>query len=130
MIIDTDFVIDLTRNDVKAVRKLAELLSRAVPLAVASPTIFELYSGLIRSKKPEAEKRKVIDAIHGLIVYSLGPDSAKRAGEIDGLLALEGTPIDSEDTMIAGIAMANGEAVLTQNVRHFSRIKGLMLETY
>ena len=53
-----------------------------------------------------------------------------RAGEVDARLLREGAPIDPEDAMIAGIALALGDVVLTRNVRHFSRITGLRVEGY
>ena len=61
---------------------------------------------------------------------SLDAVAAERAGEVDAHLLRQGAPIDPEDSMIAGIALASGEPLLTRNVRHFSRIAGLRIEEY
>lgn len=41
-----------------------------------------------------------------------------------------GTPIGSMDAMIAGHAMATGAVLVTNNVRHFSRVAGLTVENW
>jgi len=42
-------------------------------------------------------------------------------------LRRSGTPLDAGDLLIAGVARANNLAIITRNVRHFSRIDGLAL---
>ena len=56
--------------------------------------------------------------------------SASIAGKIHGHLISEGQMIDSEDSMIAGIAIKHNEAVLTRNTDHFEWIPDLQVETY
>ncbi len=51
-------------------------------------------------------------------------------GSIYGELLAKGETIDPEDAMLAGIAKSHHEKVLTRNVKHFSRIEGLTIETY
>ena len=41
-----------------------------------------------------------------------------------------GTPIGSMDAMIAGHALATGAVLVTNNVRHFSRVDGLTVENW
>jgi len=52
------------------------------------------------------------------------------AGSIAADLGSQGEPIGARDPMIAGIAMRYGEALLTQNTRHFSRIPLLRHEEW
>lgn len=130
MIFDTSFVIDIMNKDVGAVKKLNEIVSRGELGVITTPTLFELYSGMARSTKQEAEKQKILYTISQLLVWHLEPRGAEKGGEIDGKLITEGQKIDPIDSMIAGIAMANGEKLLTRNVKHFSKIAGLKVETY
>jgi len=130
MILDTDFVIDVMKNDEAAVKRLKELVSRGEPQVITTPTMFELYSGVIRSKKKDEEKQKILDVLSNLIIWNLDSESAKNGGEIDGRLSVEGQKIDIIDSMIAGIAFAHQEKILTRNIRHFSKIIGLKIETY
>jgi predicted nucleic acid-binding protein len=39
-------------------------------------------------------------------------------------------PIDPEDSMIAAIALVNGETLLTKNAERFSRVPDLKVEQY
>ena len=47
------------------------------------------------------------------------------AGNITASLERDRNMIDIRDLLIASIALVNGSGVLTNNVRHFSRIKHL-----
>jgi tRNA(fMet)-specific endonuclease VapC len=38
--------------------------------------------------------------------------------------------IDPEDAMLAGISKVRNEPIITRNVRHFSNIDGVKVETY
>ncbi len=130
MILDTSFIIDLMRNEQKAVAKLQELIKRGEPQLVTSLTIFELFSGLVRCKKPSEEKEKILKVLAGQLVLNLDEQSAKISGEIDGNLIKEGNMLEPIDCMIAGIALAKKDKVLTRNVKDFSRIKSLEIESY
>ncbi|OSZ11746.1 VapC toxin family PIN domain ribonuclease, partial [Klebsiella quasipneumoniae] len=45
-------------------------------------------------------------------------------------LRLAGTPIGPNDTAIAGHAIAAGAVLVTNNVREFERVPGLVLEDW
>ena len=130
MITDTTFLIDVMRNDERAVAKLNDFIKNAEPQLVTAVTIFELFSGLARSTKPVAEKNKVMNRLKGLLVLHLDYDAAQKAGEIDGDLIKSGEMIQPLDSMIAGIALIKKEKILTRNVKDFSKVKNLEIETY
>ena len=130
MILDTAFIIDLMKEERSAVTKLREMERDKIAQNIASPTLYELYVGITLSTKPEKEKKKVIDTLISMDILSLDAKSAAKAGEVQGKLINEGRMIDPEDAMIAGIALLNNETILTKNVEHFSRIRGLKIETY
>lgn len=50
--------------------------------------------------------------------------------EIKLALRLAGMPIGPNDTAIAGHAIAAGAVLVTNNVREFERVPGLMLEVW
>lgn len=50
--------------------------------------------------------------------------------EIKVALRLAGTPIGANDTAIAGHAIAAGAVLVTNNVREFERVPGLVLEDW
>ena len=129
MILDTTFVIDLIKGRLNAISKLKEFENQNIPYAITSPTIFELWSGLISLEKSEMEKQKIVSLINEQIIYFLDDKSAEEAGKIDGTLIKNGKQIEPEDCMIAGIAMKNKNALVTKDP-HFERIAGLKIEKY
>jgi predicted nucleic acid-binding protein len=56
--------------------------------------------------------------------------SASAAGLIYGEKIRAGREIDPEDAMLAGMARVKAEKILTRNVKHFSGIEGVTVETY
>ena len=129
MILETSFVIDLLQGDKDAASKMQSIIDENISYEIASPTIFELWGGLINLEKPEKERQRIISLIKGIIVYPLDEESAKIAGTIDGQLAKKGLTINTEDSMIAGIAITNNRKVLTRD-DHFNRIEELKVENY
>src|SRR3989344_1225584 len=130
MIADTTFIIDLLHNEDKAVTKLDELDSNSEQLFITSISIFELFSGVAQSSQPDVEKLKVKLALEDQAILSLSDDSAEISGEIHGILIKTGKMIGVQDCMIAGIAIAKKDKILTRNVKDFSKIKGLGIESY
>lgn len=57
-------------------------------------------------------------------------NEALRAGDILAQLESAGTPIGVEDTLIGATALAHDLTLVTHNVRHFTRIPGLNVESW
>ena len=129
MILDTAFVIDFVKGNPRAVSKMESMIENGIPISITTPTIVELWSGLISLKKSILEKQKIISFVNSLIIYDLDKESAEEAGRIDGELIKNGLEIDTEDSMIAGIAKANNQKILTRD-GHFRRIEWLKVESY
>jgi tRNA(fMet)-specific endonuclease VapC len=51
-------------------------------------------------------------------------------GRIGNLLAARGTPIGEMDALIAGHAVALKVSLVTNNVRHFTKVPGLAAENW
>ncbi len=130
MIGDTTFIIDLIDELPAAVEKLRILQEQQKPLFVTTPTIFELWTGVAFSDRPEREKVKARQILESQFILDLNRRSAEEAGIINGTLISEGQRIDPEDCMIAGIAKHHGDTILTRNIKHFQRIKGVNTEGY
>ncbi len=130
MLLDTSFIIDLLRGRESAVKKIQMLESEAIATNISAPSIFELFIGISLTKKPAAEKKKIMDVLESWGTLSLDSNCAARGGIIHGQLIKEGQSIDPEDSMIAAIAIVNDETLLTKNVKHFERIPDLNIESY
>jgi tRNA(fMet)-specific endonuclease VapC len=130
MIADTSYLIDLIRRNPDALAKANELESRNETIAIAAVSLFELHSGLSRSKYPEREKAAMLAALKGQHIIPLEEEQATFAGELHGRLHKQGTPLGIIDCLIAGIAKAGHDTVLTRNVKDFKKVSGLLVETY
>jgi len=91
--------------------------------------VFEIWQGTQNIVNPEKRERISL-LLESLGMFPFDVLSAKEAGSIHALLKKERTLIDPEDSMIAGITKIHHETLLTRNMKHFSRIKHLPLETY
>ena len=99
-------------------------------IAISFITLSELYYGanksqrvhqnLVALKKIET-KLKRIDSDEGL---------CRIFGELKTELEKSGNIIADADLFIAGCALTNNLILVTNNTRHFSRIKGLMTENW
>lgn len=57
-------------------------------------------------------------------------DAGDRFGGIAASLAAAGTPIGGFDTLIAAHALAAGLILVTNNSKHFARVKGLRTDNW
>jgi predicted nucleic acid-binding protein len=127
--LDTSFLIDLLRGR-QEVHPLKDELDRTeAVLAIAAPSIMELWAGAELAKVPGKEKERIAELLTSLTVLPLDEQSAKAAGETEAELLRKGSPIETEDIMTAGIARAHGEKVVTRDA-HYTRIIGLRVLKY
>ena len=127
------YVLDTTAFSA-AMRRDADLLSflrnhRPGDFATVPPVVAEVEYGIRRldnaSKKYlllKAEKDRLLSTIFVLPWISA---ASKYFGKIKTDLEHKGNMIDDFDIAIAAIAVAHGCAVISANIRHFSRIKVL-----
>ncbi|HVB96924.1 MAG TPA: type II toxin-antitoxin system VapC family toxin [Chloroflexota bacterium] len=98
------------------------------PIALSSMTASELLIGVHRADSPERRSRReaFVEAI--LLAIPVVPFDlrvARTHARLLAELAGVGQPIGAHDLIIAATAVANGLAVLTDNLRHFDRVPGL-----
>ena len=130
MIADTCFIIDIMRNNPEAIAKAQEIEKNNTPLLVTAPTVFELNVGLSLSSKPLEEKEKIQEVLDSLPFIPLDYTASIEAGRIYGDKRKQGETIDPQDAMIAGIARSVGEKILTRNIKHFSGIEKVSIDSY
>ncbi|MCW5221871.1 type II toxin-antitoxin system VapC family toxin [Verminephrobacter aporrectodeae] len=97
---------------------------------ISALTCSELRFGL--AKKPAAVRlhRLVNEFLRIAPILPWDAKAANRHGELRANLQAQGLPIGDFDEMIAAHALAIGAVLVTDNVRHFSRVPGLMLENW
>jgi len=99
-------------------------------LLLSSVVWAELEFGIAKSAR-QAHNRQVFDAIaRHLKMLPFSPQAARHYGQIRTDLERAGTPIGPNDMLIAAEALAQDATLVTDNIREFSRIKGLRLENW
>ncbi len=129
VVLDTSFLVDILRNAPRAVELLGEIESKEFTLLVAAPTVMELWEGALHSRAPEKEKTHIDALIASVNVLYLDVRAAKRAAELDFELSAKGASLELRDIMIAAIALANGETVVTKD-SDYVRVPGLKVLKY
>jgi tRNA(fMet)-specific endonuclease VapC len=84
----------------------------------------------LREDFREFWRRIEIEIISRVTVLPIGNNEALLAGDILADLRKTGQTIGMEDVLIAASAFANQCTVITANMDHFSRIKGLRVENW
>jgi tRNA(fMet)-specific endonuclease VapC len=90
----------------------------------------ELFAGAYKAKKRDLEIRRVKEFLSRMELLEFSTQACERFGRVRSELESTGTPIGDFDIMIAAIALAHNQAVLTNDVEHFQRIPGLTVETW
>ncbi|MCZ7380876.1 MAG: type II toxin-antitoxin system VapC family toxin [Candidatus Methanoperedens sp.] len=124
-VLDTNFLIYLLRNKDAAV--VADFYDNP---KITTITLFELYFGAWRSSKPQENILKINSLLKSVDILAFDNPAAEKAGEIQADLMNSGIPIDIQDVLIAGICIANKEELVTSDIDHFSRIKGLRCRSW
>lgn len=98
-------------------------------LSISAITLAELRYGADR--KGSRKLHALIDAFTSAIeVVSFDGHAAADFGRIGSVLADRGTPIGEFDVLIAAHAVALRRTLVTNNVRHFSKVPGLSVENW
>jgi tRNA(fMet)-specific endonuclease VapC len=127
---DTD-VISATirpRPPMHLVRRLATVA--AADQFTTSITVGELIFGARRVGRPEltAHVEQVVRRAQTVLPFDAV--AARTFGELKADLERVGTPLAEPDLRIAAIVLTQRLTLVTRNVRHFSRVPGLLVENW
>lgn len=121
--IETSVIVDYLKGErltVEAVDKLeGELVSSYICLS-------ELYEGIERVTLRDKLEKDVLTFFSGMSeVFGVDMEIAKTFGKLRATLKKEGKIIEDIDIFIAATCLAYNLILVTQNTKHFSRIKAL-----
>jgi len=112
------------------IRGVSEVVANAMrevdDWCISSITYLELSNGLFhtQSKKVEAA---ITDFLRDVKVAEFSGHDALEAGRLLAKLSSAGTPIGHYDTLIAAHALSLNLALVTNNTKHYSKVKELRL---
>lgn len=126
-ILDTSICVFLFRNKYNIVRRLDEV--GADRCYITDVTLAELRYGAYKSQRVE-ENLQLIDELAeylGVIPFIESVDVyAKEKNRLRKL----GIPIEDFDLLIASAAISRNYILITDNVKHFDRVQGLLYENW
>ena len=99
-------------------------------VCISSVTYAELVHGVEKSVAVEKNRIALSLLLSNIEIVSFDVNAANEYGAIRADLEKKGTPIGPLDMMIAGHAKSLGYTVVTNNIREFSRVKGLKIENW
>jgi tRNA(fMet)-specific endonuclease VapC len=99
-------------------------------MAVSSITVAELIHGVEKSQHPARNLRVVEDFLSRLAVLPYPIEAAYHYGSIRAALERDGRTIGVNDLHIAAHARSQGLTLVSNNLREFERVPGLLLDNW
>jgi tRNA(fMet)-specific endonuclease VapC len=129
-LLDTDTCIYLLNGHAGIKARVAQV--GVETLAVAIPSVGELYFGAYNSARVEANLARIraFLADPGPAILPIDETAIEQFGRLKADLRRLGQPIGDFDLLIAGVAVSRGLTVVTNNTNHFERISSLSLENW
>ncbi|MBL0048806.1 MAG: type II toxin-antitoxin system VapC family toxin [Bacteroidetes bacterium] len=127
--LDTDVLSEFLRGNPKVIAKVDEHLKKFGYISLSVITYYEILNGLLyKDAKKQLTKFEEFVVLNKLL--PLSQRMAKSAAAIQAELRKKGTEIGHTDTLIAGTAVSSGLQLVTNNTKHFKRIKGLTVDNW
>ena len=120
-ILDTNVLIDFINGDEDVRSRIGDMASGGLA-ATTIITEYELLKGTRKTEEDEAVA-KVLGSIN---VYQLDYETVRATSSIFKELKKIGKPIPEPDILIAGVAIARGETLVSRD-EHFRKVPGLEL---
>jgi tRNA(fMet)-specific endonuclease VapC len=127
-LLDTNMVIYTMKNRPQRVKD--HFQKHHGSMGISAVTLGELVFGAENSKYVERNLADIEAFAARVEVLPFDNAAAYHFGQIRAALYRAGQPIGAYDMMIAGQARAGGLTLVTNNVREFKRVPGLLLEDW
>ena len=128
-LLDTDTCIYLiNRRPTSIITRLQRLQYGDVGMSLV--TYYELVYGAWKSRHRQQNMVALQEMTDRVPIQALNAEAAMQYGKLRCELEEKGTPIGPYDLMIAAHALALDLTLVTNNVREFSRVRGLRLENW
>ena len=128
-LLDTNVCVRYLNGDSLAIRRKLQTIDLA-DIAICSIVKLELFYGAMRSNNPNETWARTRRFIEVFVSLPFDDIAALIAGSIRAQLAILGTPIGSNDLLIAAIAIAHNLTLVTHNTNEFNRVEGLQIEDW
>ncbi len=128
-LVDTDILSFYFKGDEKVVEQFTVYLKDFDQITISIITYYEIIAGL-KFKKAEKQLRDFEEFVYNNTILHISEDSVKLSADIYADLRHRGITIGTSDILIAGIALDNGLTLITNNMKHYEPIPGLLLANW
>ena len=128
LLLDTTIVIYVIKRRPPAA--LARFNQHQGQMAISAITLAELVHGAEKSSDPARNLAVVQDFRSRLSVLDYGERAAHHYGSIRAALERAGQPIGVNDLHIAAQARCEGLVLVSNNLREFERVPGLLTDSW
>ena len=130
LLLDTDILIGAIRENTDAVDVMNFMEQRGEKLNTTVINVFEILEGVLLGTDKEKRFVQAEKFLKSFVSYDFDNYASRIAANISSDLKKKGETLDFQDIVIAAIAINNNEVLITRNIKHFSRIKGLKIEKW
>ncbi len=99
-------------------------------LGISTIVLAELLYGAARHASGAAIRREIRDFVSRLNVLPWNEAAAEHYGDLRAELERRGRPLGAMDLMIAAHARSRGATLVSNDVRHFERVEGLLVANW
>lgn len=125
-LLDTDTASYFLRGNPNLRKRLSNTLGQ---WGISAITHSELAAYLFKTNSPALEGI-LAEFLKDVETVPFVRSDALEAGRLRALLEKAGTPIGPADTLIAGHALSLGVTLVTNNIKHFSKVPGLQIANW
>jgi len=127
--LDTNIITAFLKNDLRVVQRVSDYLELFEKLTINIISYYEILRGL--KDLGNEEKLKWFEGfIQENELVSIRKDTVEKAAEIYVYLKKEGNLIEDADILMASTAIVEDLVLITNNIKHFKRVKGLRIDNW
>ena len=128
--LDTDVLIDYLRKPSPEIKRIIEcILEKKLNACITSINAFEIWFGAYLAPEKAQLARCTEEFLGQMEVVDFDYASAMEAGRVLADLRKRGEPIEIRDLFVGCICKVSGMSLITRNMKHYKRIRGLKVLT-
>ena len=127
--LDTNIITAFLKNDSRVVERVSDYLEFFDKLTINIISYYEILRGLNDLGNKE-KLRRFEEFVQENEFVSIRKETVVTAAEIYAYLKKQGNLIEDADILMASIAIVEDLVLITNNIKHFKRIKRLVTENW
>jgi Predicted nucleic acid-binding protein, contains PIN domain len=127
--LDTNIITAFLKNDSRVVERVSDYLEFFDKLTINIISYYEILRGL-KDLGNEKKLRRFDNFIQESELLFITKDTIEKAAEIYAYLKKEGNLIEDADILMASTAIVEDLVLITNNLKHFKRVKDLRLDNW